>query len=315
MKKIISLFLIFCTIFTLSACGNNSETEVVVTAPPTSDEPYIYSQDVVSLQENNIEIVNPFPNDKLLDRYDTTLYYFSGKLGIYTTDLIGSTQNILKTFENNKYVVFSTNSRINMVSKNGQFFKNLLTREDDDKIEILFTTNDWIYYKTTSLQNNIRFFKINLSGTCKELKHDPSNDPSILGKIYGDYFFPELLDYTMTRGNRHRCRKNNFYITFPDNWKGNFSLHEENGIFIVYYRPRLDTNIQYEFFRVVREDIPIANNLTPIPKTNNYVILPSGKYIVGRYSSSFSFNDESFDGVLINRMIKDIPEIIYSIER
>lgn len=315
MRKIITSILIFSIIFSLTGCGEKKKDENIQIVTNTKKEQYLYSHDIVSLHESNIDVANPFPDDILLDRYGNKLYYFNATLGLYTTDLIGTKKDIMLTFEGKNYVVFSTENRINAIQKDGSYMQNLITRDDEDKIELLFITDDWIYYKVISPLNTERYFKINLSGTCKELKQNPVTDLRIKNRVEGNYFFPELLDYTHVRNTRYRSRINNFYITFPDSWRGNFIIEEEKGIFIVYFKPRLDENIKYEFFRIIREDIPSASLLVPINNANEYLLLPNGTYKIGRYSHALNFDNESFDGVLINRMIKDIPDIIYSITR
>ena len=316
MKKIISIFLIFAVVFSLSACGQKEEKEeknIDIEIAETNKEPFIYSHDVISFPKEEIIFFDPFEEDKLIDRYTDKIYYFSPTLGLYYTDYLGETKHIMLSFETKNDVIFSTDTKLLAISKNGRYIRNILTRNDQDVIKILFVTNDWIYYQVTTNTNEIKYFQMNLSGTCKELKHNPEDDKRIIGRIYGDYFFPEILNYSENRQTRYRSRKNNFYITFPKSWYGNYSVEESNGIFIVYYKPRLDKSIQYEFFRIVSESK--STNITPIENANKFLVLPSGTYKIGRYVSEINFTNDSFDGILINRMIKDIPDIIYSIKK
>lgn len=310
-KLIRSFCVILCITTLLCSCGKQEEPLPEI---EEKDTDYIYSQDVKSLFENNAMVVNPFPEDKLLDRYNNTIYYYNPIIGLYSTDLIGSSKNIVKSFESNINVIFSTQNRINSITKTGKYFKNVYTRKNSDEIKILFITNDWIYYKTTSPGNQVSYFRINLSGTCEELDHDPTYDDSIPDKIMEDYYFPQIVDYTVQRTNTVRSRNNNFSITFPDTWKYNYTIHDEKGLFIVYYKPRIDKNIQYEFFRIVKDDSYVANNITPIENTNDTLLLPNGKYKIGKYVSNFTFSDNPFDLRLIEKMNKDISSIIYSIK-
>lgn len=314
MKKLISIFLIFSTIFSLSACGNKKvEENIQVEITETNKEPFIYSHDIISFPKQEVMLFDPFEEDKLIDRYTNKIYYFSPTLGLYYTNSTGEEKHIMLSFETKNDVIFSTETRLLAISKNGRHIRPILTRDDQDIIKILFVTNDWIYYQVTTNTNEIKYFKINLSGTCKELKNNPENDKRIINRIYGDYFFPEILNYTENRQTRYRSRKNNFYITFPKSWYGNYTVEESKGTFIVYYKPRVDKSIQYEFFRIISAEK--STNLTPIENANKFLLLPSGTYKIGRYISEMNFSSDSFDGILINRMIKDIPEIIYSIKK
>ena len=68
MKKIITITLTVMILFSLTACGSKKQEEIPI-VDNTPKEQYLYSHDIVSLYESNIEVANPFPNDILLDRY------------------------------------------------------------------------------------------------------------------------------------------------------------------------------------------------------------------------------------------------------
>lgn len=307
MKRIISLFLIIISIFSLSACGKKEEP----LPPPVEKGP---TPPFTEINNEVIEIINitdPFPDDILLDRFEDTLYYFNHDIGFYKTDPEGKEKERIKVFNTKSGIFFYTQNRINKVSEFGDDFKNIITRDPTEKIEFKFMSSDWIYYEIKNLYGQTKYFKLNLDGTSKEVKRSEFINKNI--PMYEpDYYYPPREDsQTIPYEPTYRSRLNNFSITFPKTWDGNYTIIDEKDLLIVKFKSRLDETLSYEFFRIKK----MVNDYDWIPEienVNRYFFNKNGKYIVGRYEDEIL--EKNLEYALIQQMEQYIPEIIYSLK-
>lgn len=308
MKKIISILLATIMLFSLSACGKKEPEPIPEPKEKVETPPFTEISNLPT--EGNVIINDPFESDALLDRYEDILYYFNYRIGFYTTDPEGTKKTRLKVLETDDFVFFNTPNRINRTDKYGNNFINIVTRTPYEQIELLFSSSDWIYYKVKNIDNEYKYYKYNNSGTSKEVLR---NEIDNIGKIISvpDYFYPKQLDSKILPYEQtYRSRKNNFSITFPTEWNGNYEIIDEEDLFIVKFKSRVSDNINYEFFRIKKA----KNNsdwLPEIPLTNQVFYNKNGKYIIGRYEDYLS--PDNIEYGLIKDLELFIPSIIYSL--
>lgn len=307
MKRIISLFLIIISIFSLSACGKKEEP----LPPPVEKGPTPPFTEINKNIIETIQIADPFPDDILLDRFENTLYYFNHDIGFYTTDPDGKEKERIKVFDTKSGIFFSTPNRINRVSEYGDDFTNIITRDPMEKIEFKFMSSDWMYYEVKDIYGQTKYYKLNLDGTSKEIRRIEFVNKNI-PKYSPDYYYPQREDSkTIPYEPTYRSRLNNFSITFPQFWDGSYEIIDEKDLLIVKFKSRLDETLSYEFFRIKKMETE-HDWIPEIENTNRYFFNRNGKYIIGRYKDEIL--ETNLEYALIQQMEKYIPEIIYSLE-
>lgn len=309
MKKFLSTIILVIMIFSLSACGNNDP--IVVEQIVEEKKPTPPFTEVSNTLET-IKFTDPFEDDILLDRFEDTLYYFNYELGFYTTDPDGKEQERIKVIRIKDVCFFNTPNRLNQTRTYGDGFKNIITRSPYEQIELLFASSDWLFYRIKDINNNYKYFKYNLSGTSLEVKRDEINNLDF-PKVYPEYYYPEQLDSTINYENgTYRSRINNFSITFPDYWSGNYEIVDKKDLFIVKFKSRLNDSLNYEFLRIKK-----MNNerdwLPEIEGANTVFVNKNGQYTIGRYKDKIDKENIEYD--LIQKMDLALPSIIYSLRR
>ena len=309
MKKIISILLASVLVLSLSACGKKEPEPVPVQKEKVETPPFTEISNLPT--EGNIKITNPFESDALLDRFEDTLYYFNYRIGFYTTDPDGTNKTRLKVLETEEFVFFNTPNRINRTDKYGNYFLNIVTRTPYEQVELMFATSDWIYYKVKDIDNNEKYYKYNNTGTSKEVSRSELDQN--IGVIISvpDYFYPKQLDSKILQYEQtYRSRKNNFSITFPTAWNGNYEIIDEKDLFIVKFKSRVSENLHYEFFRIKKAKND-SDWLPEIPLANQVFYNKNGKYIIGRYEDTIETDELEYG--LIKDLELFIPSIIYTL--